>query len=458
MKRFLLLAIVSALLSIGIGCGGSGSSQPSTNPSQTAAVFITGEDAPLPSVLAFNVTLTSITLNNGSTSVSVLSTPTTVDFARLLGLRTLVGFNSVPPGTYTSATINLSTPLISYLDLTTNPPSVGTIKGTLTNANVTAALVKPLVVGNNGLAGLHMEFDLRQSLQLDGTGQVTGVVNPQIDLKPVMAGDADAQITDLRGGLVSVNVAGSSFVIQRPGGHQVPIVVNSQTHFNGSWNLSNMASPAFVEVDGTIEADGSVLASGVEVLATTHAFLSGRIVNVSPSVGPAETITLLVGEEMPDVPSIPVGFPVTLDVSQVTDYQICFFDNWFTSMLFNNTSLVVGQRVFVGGTLDATGNSLIPERISLRRQGVEGDLVQGSVNITSGNRGSFELQNNFLMGYLLSGPLTVQTGDLTLFVNVNGLAGLESGGAMKLRVHGLILKDSTTGNPQLWAGRVRVLP
>jgi len=458
MKRFLLFAILPALLAIMIGCGGTGSSQPSTNASPAAAIFITGEDAPLPSVLAFNVTLNSITLNNGSTAVSVLSMPTTVDFARLMGLRTLVGFNSVQPGTYTSATINLSAPLISYLDLTTSPPSVGTINGTLTNSTVTVALSKPLVVGSNGLAGLHMEFDLRQSLRLDVAGQVTGVVDPHIDLKPVMASDPEAEITDLRGGLVSVNVAGSSFVIQRPGGHQVTIIVNGQTRFNGSWNLGNLAPPAFVEVDGTVQADGSVLATEVEVIATTRGFLSGRIVNVNPGSGPAQTITLLVGEEMPDIPSIPVGFPVTLDVSQVTDYQICFFDNWFTNILFNSSTLAVGQRIFVGGTFDTTSNTFVPQRISLRRQGVEGDLVQGGVNIVSGNRGSFQLQNNLLMGYLLSGPLTVQTGNVTLFVNVNGLAGLQSAGAVKLRVHGLMLKDPTSGNPQLWAGRVRVLP
>ena len=133
-------------------------------------------------------------------------------------------------------------------------------------------------------------------------------------------------------------------------------------------------------------------------------------------------------------------------------------DNWFTNILFNSSTLAVGQRIFVGGTFDTTSNTFVPQRISLRRQGVEGDLVQGSVNIVSGNRGSFQLQNNLLMGYLLSGPLTVQTGNVTLFVNVNGLAGLQSAGAVKLRVHGLMLKDPTSGNPQLWAGRVRVLP
>ncbi|HYL14510.1 MAG TPA: DUF5666 domain-containing protein [Terriglobales bacterium] len=457
MKRPLFFLMLLAVLAVTLlGCGGTGSSQPG-NASQAAAVFITGEDAPLPSVLAFNVTVTGITLNSNSTSVPALTSATTIDFARLLGLRTLVGFNTVQPGTYTSATINLSAPQISYLDMTTTPPSVGTVSGTLTTSSVTVAFPQPLVVRSSELAGLHMEFDLRQSLQLDGTGQVTGVVNPHIDLKPVVASDPDAQITDLRGGLVSVNVAGSSFVIQRPGGHQLTIVVNSKTQFNGSWSLSNLAVPAFVEVDGTVQADGSILASGVEVVAATHGFLSGRIVNVNPSSGPAQTITLLVGEEMPDIASIPVGFPVTLDVSQVTDFRLCFFDNWFTNILFDNSSMVVGQRIFVGGTLDAN-NNFVPQMISLRRQGVEGDLVQGSVNIISGNRGSFQIQNNSLMGFLLNGSLTIQTGNATLFVNVNGLPGLQSGGAMTLRVHGLMLKDQTTGNPQLWAGRVRVLP
>ena len=121
--------------------------------SQQASVFITGEDAPLPSVLAFNVTLNSITLNNGSTDVWVLSSPQTIDFARLLGLRTLVAFNTVPAGTYGSATIQLSNPVISYLDLSTTPSSVATLNGTLTNSTITVALKKPMVVGPSGLAG-----------------------------------------------------------------------------------------------------------------------------------------------------------------------------------------------------------------------------------------------------------------------------------------------------------------
>jgi hypothetical protein len=456
MKRFLPVVFLLLLTVITIACGGGSSSSTGAKSAQQASVFVTGEDAPLPSVLAFNVTLNSITLNNGSTDVPVLSAPQTIDFARLLGLRTLVAFNNVPSGTYGSATIQLANPVISYLDLSTTPPSVATINGTLTNSTITVALTKPMVVGPNGLAGLHMEFDLRQSLAVDATGQVTGSVNPQIDLRPVRSTDSEAVITDLRGGLVSVGT--NSFVLQRIGGHDITIDVDSNSKYNGTNNLGTLVAPAVIEVDGRVQADGSVLASEVEVVCRDAAFLSGRIVAVNPASGPAQTVTLLVGEELPSISSIQVGFPTTINVSAVMDYDIRRFDNWFTNFLFNDASMVVGQRIAMGGTIDTGTGNFVPSRIVLRRQGVEGDLVQGSVNIVSGNQGDFQVQNNRMMGYLLGGPLTVQTGDLTLFFNINGLGGLQSGGSLKLAAGGLMLKDPTTGNPQLWARGVVVLP
>jgi Domain of unknown function (DUF5666)/Domain of unknown function (DUF4382) len=443
----LLLAVVAFTLA---ACGGGASSGGGSGQS---AVFVTGEDAPLQSVVAFNIMLNTITLNNSSGSVQILSTPTTVDFARLVGMRSLLAFNTVAPGTYTSATITMSNPVISYLN---TPTTVTTLNGMLTTSTVTVSFAAPMRVDENGLAGLHMDFDLRHSLETDMTGAITGTVDPHIFLQVVRASDDGGQITDLNGGLVSVNVSGNSFVMQRIGGFQVTVDVNAQTQFNGSWSLSNLATPAFVSVEGTVQKDGSVLASEVDVIATTHAFVSGRILAVNPSSGPVQTVTLFVGEELPDISSIPVDSVATIDVSQVNDYDICFFDNWFTNQLFNNASLVVGQRVFIGGGYG--GTTFSPQMISLRRQGVVGDLVPGSVDITSGNRGSFELQNNLLLGYVLGAPLTVQTGDGTRFVGVTGLQVLQGIGTTDIVVRGLVFKDQTSGAPQIWAHRVRVLP
>jgi hypothetical protein len=459
MKRYLLaLIFVSAVAATLVGCGGGSSS---TNNTAQGAAFITGEDTPLPSVLAFNITVNSITLSNGSTSVSVLSTPTTVDFARLVGMRALLAFSTVPAGTYTSATISFASPVISYLDTGTTPPGVGTINGSLTAATVTVPFTRSMVVSANGLTGLHLDFNLRQSLQVDALGQVTGVVDPHIVLKPVAPTDDDAQVTDLRGGFVSSNVAGNSFVIQRPGGRQITIDVNTATTFSPVGNsLATLASPAVIEVDGQVQSDGSILASTVEVVAVTHAFVAGRIINVNPSTGPAQTVTILVGEEVPDLAGIQVGLPLTLNVSSVQNYDIRLLNTWISSFLFNGSSMVVGQRIGIGGTLDTTQNpvAFVPARIVLRRQGVEGDFVQGSVVVNNApNGGTFQIQNNGLLGYLLGAPLDVSTANSSVFVNVNGLAGLQAGGAMKLATAGLILKDTTTGKPRMYAHYIKVL-
>src|SRR5208282_2901432 len=112
-------------------CGG-GSSMGTTSTQSQASIYTVGTDAPLPSVVSCEVTVTGITLYNGTTNVSVLSqTPQVVDFAQLSGLHQLLDLTSVPTGTYTSATITISAPVIGYIDTSVNPPTVSTIDGTL---------------------------------------------------------------------------------------------------------------------------------------------------------------------------------------------------------------------------------------------------------------------------------------------------------------------------------------
>ena len=467
MKKFLPLSLLAGLLALTIGCGGGATSGGGTQPG-SGSVFVTGEDAPVSSVVAFNITINRIALNNSSGSVTVLSTPTAVDFARLVGLRSLLGFNTIPAGTYNSATFTFEAsspaPSIHYLDLTTTPPSLGTKAGTLSGPTVTVSFPAgaPLVVGSNGLAGLHMDFDLRQSLAVDGSGQITGVINPTVDVMAVSASDDLGQITDFLGSVMSVNAAGNTFTMQGPYGFQRTIEVNSQTVFNGTFTLANLPANAMVTLIGDMQLDGSILASSVEVITTDRAFISGRILAVNPATGPVQTVTMFVGEELPNLsPTVPVDTVYTVDLSGLSDsqYDICFFDNWLTGQLFNSSSLVVGQRILVGGTFGSA--TFTPSMVSLRRQGVVGSLVSGSVNVTGGagsNLGDFHMQNDALMSYSAGGPFTVYTGDLTRFVNIDGLAGLQAAGSANLISRGLVFKDPVTSKPVVVAGRVRVLP
>jgi hypothetical protein len=462
MKKFLGIALAVALSMLGASCGGGSSSSPALS-SQSPAVFVTGEDAPLASVVGFEVTITSITLNGNNGSPQVLSTPTTVDFARLLGLRAPLSFNTVPADTYASATFAISDPVIEYVDMTANPPALTTLNGTFspttgspTQTTVTVNFPTAKVVTNSGLAGLRMEFDIRQSVAVDGNGQITGMVNPTIHANMVTSADPTGKVTDLTGGLVSVNAGNNSFVIQGPYGRQLTIDVNSSTQFNSGWNINDLATPAFIGVRGFFQGDGTVLASDVEVISTTKSFLSGRVLAVNPTSGPVQQITMWVGETSADTVT-DVDSVQTINVSAVTQYDICFFDNLFTNALFNDSSVIVGQRIFVGGSFSS--NVFTPQMISLRFQGVSGMLASGSVNIVNGNAGSFEMQNNGLIGYSLGGgSLTVDTGNATLFVNTTGLTALQSSGQIPLVTGGLFFLNPITSTPLMAGAAVVELP
>jgi hypothetical protein len=463
MKKFFAVAVMLGLSLMGIGCGSNpSSSQNSNSNSKSGSVFVTGEDAPASAVVGFNVTIDSLTLNNSSSTVSAISSPEAVDFARLMGLRTLLGFNTIPQGTYTSVTFTFENtnpaPAISYVDMTTNPPSVKSLTGSFSQTTVTVPFpsAAPLAVSSNGLAGLHIDFDVEDSLATSA-GQITGVINPVINVAAVSASDEVGEITDFTGNVVSTS--SSSFQMQGPYGMPRTIDVNSSTQYNGSNSLDTLTANAIVSVIGTMQADGSILAKYVELITTDNAFISGRILAVNPTSAAVTSVTMWVGEELGTSGVIPVDTVATVDLSAVTNYDICFFDNWLTQQVFSNSSLVVGQRIFIGGT--ASAGVFTPDMVSLRRQGVFGSLVSGSVTVTGStgsNQGYFQMQNDALMSYSAGGPFTVYTGDGTIFENINGLSGLASAGTPNLVARGLVFKSSVTGKPIVVASRVRVLP
>jgi len=465
MKKFLGFALLVALTAIGMGCGVSSSNNGGGGGggnNQQSKIFVTGEDSPLSSVVGFNVTLNSVALNGqDSSTATVISTPTTVDFARLIGLRSPLAFNSVPPDTYVSATFVLANPVIDYITL--NPsPALNNMNGTFpNNANpytLTVQFPTAMVVGANGLAGLRMDMDIRQSLAVDQNGNFTGAVNPVIYIKATHASDPDGQVTDLTGGLVSVTAASDYFVIQGPYGRQLTVYVNNSTVFNSGFNINNLTPPAIIGVQGMFQADGSLLADHVEVIAVSHSFVSGRILAIGTNGSGDTTVTMWVAETGADMVS-DVDTIQTIDIQNVSTYEVCFFDNALTQFVFSSPSdLLVGQRIFIGG--DYTNSTFTPTMISLRRQGASGLLDTGTVTISSGNKGSFDLLNNGLLGYAAGGPVPVDTFNGTLFVNLSGLSQLQSEQTqIPLVVRGLFLKDPlNNNNPTFFAGLVATPP
>src|SRR5271156_5932884 len=144
LRVFLTIVVTACVVgcSAGSGNNSSGSSNSGTTSQQTGSVYVLGTDAPLPSVVSFAVSLQSITLSNGSaTPVFLLNGAQTVDFARFNGLSTLLDFNSIPAGTYTTATITLGQATLGYLNTQSGtPPAVASMPATLTQPVVTINL------------------------------------------------------------------------------------------------------------------------------------------------------------------------------------------------------------------------------------------------------------------------------------------------------------------------------
>jgi hypothetical protein len=445
---------VLALVAAASGCGGGASNTMSTQP-QSGSVFVSGTDAPLPSVVSFQVDITGLTVSDGvNPPVSVLSGTQTVDFARLNGLHTLLDLNSIPAGTYTNVNVTLANPEIMYLNVTnpqTTPPTRPTVTTlnatsspavTLTQSSVPITLSSPLTVNAGDIIGLSFDFDLRQSIQVDANGNFTGVVNPTLDLKAVTPSDSDAYIDDFVAGVTNVGM--SSFMIQGPHGHQFTVNVNDQTEWENNESISNLTNTSIVEISGTIDrTSGAILADTVAIVSQDSFWAGGLVTFVDPATGPANDFDLYVRSVVPSATGFQSGQISTIDLTGNENYFIYWWHNKFTSFLFNSSLLVPGQHVSIGGPF--SNGAVTVKRVVLRHEGHNGAWVVGSTDVGAS---TFQFNSNGLAGVLFNGPVTVYCTPFTVFKGgLTGLGSITGTAAINLRVVGLVLKDPISGQP-----------
>ena len=98
--RILTLPLLTSAAFLAAGCGNGvlGAAKTSSG-SGSGSAFVVGTDAPVASVVSFNVQLESITATDSNGNVvNLLSGQPTVDFARFNGLQGLIDMNDVPAG------------------------------------------------------------------------------------------------------------------------------------------------------------------------------------------------------------------------------------------------------------------------------------------------------------------------------------------------------------------------
>jgi hypothetical protein len=452
-----LLSLAAASL-LAAGCAGTvASSNPATS-NITGSSFVIATDAPMAAVTSFSVQINSIvaTESNGST-VSLISGTPTVDFARYNGLQTLLDMNDVPAGTYTGVTITLGPATLAYLNTSGAVPTITSEAATLTTSTLTYTTPTPIVVSQSGPAGLHLDFDLAKSIQVNSSGQITGTVTPTFNVSAVGPGDAGAYIDEFDAAVVSVNVAGQSFVVQGPHGRQFTIDVTGNTAWDNGESISALTTSSIVCVSGELDkADSTIDADEVAILSQNGFYASGQVTYVTQTSGsPATGFDLYVRGLLPTTTGLTLGQIAQVDLSGSENFFIYRMHNPLTQFLFNADNMLAGQDVAIGGPASGATNpqAVTTKRVVLRHWGYNGTVVAGSINAGAG---TFQMQVNGFAGLLIPQTVTVYASSVTAFRD--GLTAFSSVTAStNVRVVGLLVKDPISGQTVLLARYVDLL-
>jgi len=440
-----------------VGCGTTASTV-ANQQAVTAPAFIIGTDAPLPSVTSFSVEIQSIdAVTTSGTSVPLLSGSPTVDFARFNGLQTLLDMNDVPVGTYSSIVVTLGPATLGYLNVVAgSAPTIANEPAVLSASTITTTLTTPLVVATSGPVGLHFDFDLHKSIQVDSNGQITGNVTPTFNLNVVTPSSAGAYIDEFDAAVVSVNTTAQTFVIQGPHGRNFTVNVNGQTEWSNNESLSSLTTSSIVQLSGDVDrADATIDADDVSILSQDGFYATGLMTYVSPSSGVASSFDLYVRGLLPTTTGLTLGQIAQIDLSGSENFFIHRMHDPLTEYLFNSSTLLAGQRVAIGGPATGASNpqDVTVKRVVLRCRGYDATVVPGSINTTTG---TFQIQVNDFAGLLIPETVTVYTDPNTSFRDtLTAMSSVTDG--QKVRVVGLFLKNPSTGRAILLARYVDLL-
>ena len=455
----LCLSAAPLLLSVLLlaGCGMTSSSNSVAPGTTTGGAFVIGTDAPVASVVSFTTTIQSIdAIDANGNSVSLLSGSPSVDWARYNGLQTMLDMNDVPVGTYDKIAITFATtpaPVIGYLQTGSGAPTLQTMNATFTTNTYTQTLANPLVIATTSPVGIHVDFRLDKSIQVDGNGNVTGQVNPTLSINAVGPSDPGAYIDEFVAGVENPNLTAQSFTIQGPHGRTFTVNVNGQTEWDNGEGLSDLTSTSIVQISGILDrTDATIDADEVAILSQDGFYAAGQVTYVQQtSPNPASDFQLYVRGTLPATGSdVADGNIAQVNLSGSEKFFIYWMHNRFTQFLFNSSTLLPGQHVSVGGPLSGAQNlnGLTVKRVVLRNWGFNGTVVANSVN--TGN-GTFQMNINGFAGLLVPGqPVTVYTATDTSYRDGFGALG-DVSASTKIRVVGLLIKDPTSGDSILLA-------
>ena len=204
--RKVLCYFSAAALALGAMAGCGGSSNNSTN-SNEVPVVVTVHDAPPTgvTVVSFSVQVTGITLQgSGSSNVSLLSSPVTVQLQNLGTTSEILAQSSAPAGTYSNTMITYSSPSMTFQNSSGSTQTVGTTSCTIGSfCSVTPTLNQmsttvttspfPITLTKGLPVNIAIDFNIGSSIQSNLT------VSPAISVTASTTPLADTNLADITG-------------------------------------------------------------------------------------------------------------------------------------------------------------------------------------------------------------------------------------------------------------------
>jgi hypothetical protein len=477
------LSILLALAIIPMtGCGSGGSSggggqKFGGNASVTVVLTSTADDQLSQLDLEFETL--SLTSQSGKI-VNLLSAQQPSELIHLNGGIEPLTTVSVPQDIYTAATATIGG--ADFTCVTVSPSGsdtpgwldVSTFDyGYTPDSNVTVNLPSPITIASDSMAVV-LNLLVSQSASYPGTCYTVGnepfSITPTFNLTPLTVSSqptssANGKVTEVEGEIASINAANGSFalaVTEGPGGTSdtstVSVASDTATLFQGISAFAGLQVGTFVDMDGAIQPDGSLLATRIAVEDPSAVnVMSGPLLGLISLSGQPLLSSFGRLQQGPLLGSEGLGYGGYFSFGGAlfqTSGQLTNLQNLPFVATFNSSNLVAGQNIYMSFTTlpDCCGNpagtaqtvTLIPQTINgtVFGSAVIGEFTDYTVSLASYDLfpALTALQNPW-QGTPLTNPniVEVYVDNNTQLLNTQPLAA-----GSTLRFYGLVFNDNGT--------------
>lgn len=446
-----------AMLALSVGCGGGGgSSTNATGPTPTPAPGTTSTqvrfgDAPADSVIAFEVSVSSLSLTpSGGGSPVTVSVPANnrIELTHASGKFEPFIVGNLPQGTFSAANLTLVNSELTFLSGSGTPVH---INGPA-SASISVPLTPNITIGSAPLV-LNIDVNVGNSITTSA-GVVNGIsfgpTSFTISSKAPGAAnnqqDDDGEIEDVQGTVTAVN--GSSFTLKLQNGSSLAFGTDATTEFKeGVTGVAGLLHQV-VTVEGFTRSDGSLFAEEVEGLESeSGAEVEGLITAIS---GSTLTVTAQdgIGNGFDDS-KVGAAFSVNIAGLNASKFRVKTGNGFGGSLPnatfpFDATTIHAGQRIEVDTdtAVPPASGAITADKINLQQQGVAGTVA----NAASGK---------FDLNLAADSALAVISGQTVVHVTTNSSTDdrVSVANNAKVDVRGLLFWNGTSW--QMIARRVR---